>query len=242
MRRTISSSQPIGTAECLASVRSERHAVGNRHRLRDPHAACDEGQDFFRRRDEVRRAAELAGVARRPRLSRRVAGAERRGRAHGGEVRLGDALQNRRAARCSRARTTSTPISRRAIRSASTSCRSSHGGSSTSCSTDGGTENRAASRAPISRRTRASRCTKTSPACPASTSIAPARRSSRSCRSPTCAPPPKPALTCARSMRSSATSRSPTATCRRGRSVATPTSRCGRSARRSSARVRSSRT
>ena len=39
-----------------------------------------------------------------------------------------------------------------------------------------------------------------------------------------------------------ATSRSPTATCRRGRSVATPTSRCGRSAKRSSARARSSKT
>ena len=50
-----------------------------------------------------------------------------RGRAHGDQFGLAVGAHDLARARCSRARTTSIPTCRRAIRSASTSCRSCHG-------------------------------------------------------------------------------------------------------------------
>ena len=66
-----------------------------------------------------------AGEPGGPRLPGRAAGAEPRGRAHGGQVRARGRRPGGARARSSRARITSTPTCRRATRSASTSCRSS---------------------------------------------------------------------------------------------------------------------
>ena len=109
-----------------------------------------------RARHGLRRASECAGKSRRSGLSGRAAGAERRRRADGGEVRACD-----RAAiagtRSLRARIISIRICPRATRSASTSCRSSPAAPSTSCSRTARTS-ASASRARTSRRMRASRC------------------------------------------------------------------------------------
>ena len=116
----------------------------------------------------------------------RAAGAERRGGAHGREVRAGDRRAHRAATRCSRARTTSIRTCRRAIRSASTSCRSWRRALSTSCSTTAAAS-ASASPARTWRRMPASRCTRGWAGSRAWISTAPARRSSRSSPSRTCA-------------------------------------------------------
>ena len=99
---------------------------------------------------------------------------------------------HRRAARCSRARTTSIPTCRRATRSASTSSRSSSTARSTIVLEDGiaqgGRRHARASRG--GRGQVAARGLRRHDA--ASTSTAPARRCSRSSPSPTCARPAKP--------------------------------------------------
>ncbi len=61
--------------------------LGNRHRSRDPRAALDEVEDLLGLSHRLWLGAELAGQSRRPRVSRRVARAERGSRAHGREVR-----------------------------------------------------------------------------------------------------------------------------------------------------------
>ena len=73
--------------------------------------------------------------------------------------------------------------------------RSSHGGTARDRARGRHAASASASPAPTSRRTPASRCTRTSTACRASTSTAPARRCSRSSPSRTCAPRRKPSPT-----------------------------------------------
>ena len=108
--------------------------LGNRHRAGDPRAAGHAARRSSPARPRPTAPAQHAGQPGRPRLPGRAAGAERRGGAHGGAVRPGDRRRRSRRARCSRARTTSTPTCPRATRSASTSCRSSPAATSTSCS------------------------------------------------------------------------------------------------------------
>ena len=135
------------------------------------------------------------------------------------------------------ASTTTTPTCRRAIRSASTTCRCRrrrlarhrHRRRATSAS---------ASSAPTSKRTPARACTTSWPASRqrSSTSTAPARRCWRSSPSPTCAAPPRrPRSTTELHALLTLTSASPTATCRRAACAATPTSSL-RAARRDDAR------
>ena len=193
-RARLAARRPTGIAGCRRPTRERRHGMGNRHRPRDPRAARDALEDLLRLVDRLRRGAERAGEPRGPRLPGRAAGAEPRGRAHGGQVRARDRRDGRARARSSRARTTSTRTCRRATRSASTSSRSSSTARSRSCSRTARARS-SASRARTSRRTRASRCTRGSAARAASTSTARARRCSRSCRSPTCARPARPSRT-----------------------------------------------
>ena len=108
--------------------------MGNRHRAGNPRAALDALEDFSGASTAFGAAPNTQACAMDIALPG-VLPVLNRGR--GGE---GDALRarGRRApstgARFSRARTTSIRICRRATRSASTRCRSSQGGTSTSCS------------------------------------------------------------------------------------------------------------
>ena len=63
--------------------------LGSRHRSRDAHAAVDGVEDFFRRVDDVRCAAQHAGVGRGHRAAGRAAGAQSRGRRAGDPLRPG---------------------------------------------------------------------------------------------------------------------------------------------------------
>ena len=222
-------------------VRVSAMQLGSRHRARDPRAARDAEPRSSPARATATAPAEHPGLPGRPRLSRRAAGAERRGRAHGGEVGLAIALQDRRRSVFAR-KNYFYPDLPKGYQISQYELPIVDGGRIDIVLDGRRRRSASASRAPTSRRTRASRCTRTSPAVrhrPQPRRHAAPRdrvRARHALRRR------KPAPTCARSMRSSATSGSPTATCRKGRSAATPTSRCGRSARRSSARARSSRT
>ena len=83
--RTPGSARRTGIAGVPPSSpeRRHEHRMGNRHRPRDPRAARDALEDLLGLVDRLRRDAERAGEPRRSRLSRRAAGAESRGGAHG---------------------------------------------------------------------------------------------------------------------------------------------------------------
>ena len=139
-------------------------------------------------------AAEYPGQPGRPRLPRRAAGAERRGGAHGGDVRPGDRRRDRAALGV---RAQELLLSRPAQGLPDQPVRAADrrpAATSTSCSRTA-RPSASASRARTWRRTPASRCTKTCAASPASTSTAPARRCSRSSPSRTCARRRKPSPT-----------------------------------------------
>ena len=71
----IAGSRPHSRRRCC---RDHPHfGLGNRHRPRDPRAAVDEVEDLLRLAHGLWRRAELPGEPRRPRVSRRVAGAQR---------------------------------------------------------------------------------------------------------------------------------------------------------------------
>ena len=82
---------PLPARHRLAPARARRISsdgrLGSGHRSRDPRAARDEIEDLFRLGDGVRRSAEQPGRPGRPGLPRRAAGAERGSRADGGQVR-----------------------------------------------------------------------------------------------------------------------------------------------------------
>ncbi len=82
--RIATSRRPTGTRACRRARRREvaTWQLGSRHRPRDARAAVDGVEDLFRRVDGVRRGAEHAGLRGRHRAAGRAAGAEpRRGRA-----------------------------------------------------------------------------------------------------------------------------------------------------------------
>ena len=161
--RTPGSARPTGIAGCRRPTRERRHGMGNRHRPRDPRAARDALEDLLRLVDRLRRGAEHAGEPRGPRLSGRAARAERRGRAHGREVRARDRRDGRAALDLRAQELLLSRTCRRATRSASTSSRSSRTARSRSCSRTARARS-SASRARTSKKTRASRCTRGSAA------------------------------------------------------------------------------
>ena len=98
-------------------------SVGTRRRARDPRPAEDADEDVLPLRERLRRRREHADLSRLPRLPRRAAGREPAGDRVDDQARAGARLRDRRRTRSSRARTTSTRICRRAIRSRNTICR-----------------------------------------------------------------------------------------------------------------------
>ena len=74
-------------AQAIARAGTSDERLGSCHRAGDPRAARHAVEDFLGIGDRLRRAAEHPGQSGRSGVSRRAAGAECRGRAHGGEVR-----------------------------------------------------------------------------------------------------------------------------------------------------------
>ena len=74
-------------APSLAAAGTSNERLGSGHWPGDPRAARDEVEDILRIGDRLRRASEYPGQPGRSGISRRAAGVERRRRAHGGQVR-----------------------------------------------------------------------------------------------------------------------------------------------------------
>ena len=234
-RRTPTSRRPTGISRAPDSLERacaeyETRQLRDRHRPRGPRRAADGVEDLLRLLGGVRRARRtthtcpvclgMPGVL--PVLNRRVVEFA---------VRAGLATDCTIAPRQPlRAQELLLPRSAaRAIRSASTSCRSASAATSTS-SVDGAAKRVAPDAHPHGgghRQEHPRRARRREPR-----RLQPLRRAAARDRERArhAHRPPRPAPTCARCARSSSTSRSATATWRKAASAATPTSRSGRAA------------